>query len=174
MVIQAQIIAAGVVLAMAFGAGWEVNGWRKDAQINAMQGRALDAADEARSKNRIIESLQDHRARIAGELEVERQKEAEIIERIVVTEVIKYVKTDNAIQCGMDDAGVRVHDIAASGRVSETTTTTSPPDDSPGGVTNAEVIQVVTQNYQVCHATRRQLIALQDWIIAVRVDSVSF
>lgn len=49
MSVRTQLIAGAVVLALAFGAGWMINGWRKDVQIARVErDRSQERADAAR------------------------------------------------------------------------------------------------------------------------------
>ena len=50
---RAQAICAGLLLALAFSAGWFVNGWRADARIARVEARdRLVRQDVARLRSR--------------------------------------------------------------------------------------------------------------------------
>lgn len=65
-----QLVAAGAALAIAFGAGWGANGWRKDAEIDrihASHARSLAAANSAALalQKRLDAAADDKRAALA-------------------------------------------------------------------------------------------------------------
>ena len=156
------------MLALGFGTGWKVQGWRKDGQISAIHNDLQKAKDDARAERERVEALQRDAEIVAAELDAERRKKAKTVERVVTKEVVKYVQTRPVIEC-LDSVGVRIHDTAAVG-LPETEDAAGGSDAETGAATNAEILQVVTLNYAICHDTENQLQALQDWVKAGAVE----
>lgn len=88
-------IAAALALLAAFGAGWQVNTWKHDAERAA----ALEAL-KAKQEENWAEAVQKEAKRIAGQAERERETET------VIEEVIRYVEADSG-RCGIGPAGAR-------------------------------------------------------------------
>lgn len=87
---------------------------------------------------------------------------ARIVYRTIDREVIKYVQTATpSARCQLDAGWVRLHDAAALALVPGAP---SESDATPGGITAAEGIATVSNNYETCNDTRTQLIDLQGWV----------
>lgn len=169
--LSTKMIAIALVASVSFLVGWQVNGWRKDGQIHEINVAAQESAEQARKQVEAQEVARALQHSITAALDVERQNEAKVVERVVVNEVIKYVQTPGAAQCGVDATGVRLINTARSGRVSKDADSAGPSDAATGRATAAEVVTSVTQNYGICVATQNQLLALQDWVRALNVGS---
>lgn len=154
-----KLAVIALVAIIGFSTGWKVNGWRKDADIKATQEQAQAARDEALANIKALEQEQQARASVAADLEIERNKQAKIIERIVTNDVIKYVQKPTSQHCGVDPDGVRLINTSAAGRMPESTSPAPAPD-----ATAAAVVASVTNNYATCNANANQLMALQDWV----------
>lgn len=157
--------AAAVSAAVAFGAGWKVQGWRKDAAITEMVTQANALLDE---REKLLDHLEKERElseQIAAEAAVAREAETKIVTEYIDREVIKYVQTPAANDCGLDPEWVRIHDRAAlnTDRLPEAEDAATEPD---AGASKAEALAGVTDNYATCHEVRDQLSALQDWVRA--------
>lgn len=133
------LYAAGFAVGLIVG--WQVQSWRYGeelANIRADLARAREAAiDEARK----IEAIRADNLVLAELLEHERNKEAEVIERVITEEVVRYVQTPGARAGGVDAGGVRLINAAAGGGVSKVGAAARPIDDadpSPGAVARAE------------------------------------
>lgn len=153
-----------LIAAIGFGAGWKINGWRHDAADLARMEADQIAIQAAAEKARKIVELRQARTDIAAQLEIERNKETRVVERIVTDEVIKYVQTPAATQCAVDGNGVRIINSAA--RVPPVSKTSGESNAGARDATAANVVQSVTNNYATCHRVRNQLLALQDWVRA--------
>jgi hypothetical protein len=153
-----------LIAALCFGVGWKVQGWRKDSQIADMVSEAQSARDMAIANARALEAAQNARAEVAAALEVERNKEARIVERVITNDVIKYVQRTGSQSCGVDADGVRIINASAASRMPENTDTAAAPDARAAAATAAAVVHSVTDNYATCHANANQLRALQDWV----------
>jgi len=156
-----------LIAALCFGAGWKVQGWRKDNQIAGMVSQAQAARHAALADARALENAQNARQEVAAALEVERNKEARIVEKVITNDVIKYVQRPSSQSCGVDADGVRIINASAASRMPEATDTARAPDASPAAATAAAVVHSVTDNYNTCHANANQLRALQDWVHAM-------
>ena len=87
--------------------------------------------------------------------------EQRVVYRNIEKEVVRYVTKTEHPACTLPTGWVRLHDAAATGQVP------SAPGESDGqasGATADDALGVVTRNYETCHATRQQLIYLQNWI----------
>lgn len=108
----ARLLAVLVALAVAFAAGWQVQGWRRDAAERADELLRREAADEVRRlvAGSVTRAAQGHvqwkeRERVVFET-IERQV-AQVVERPVYRDVC------------LDDDGVRIVNAAIVGRVAD-------------------------------------------------------
>lgn len=152
-----------LAVVVGFGMGWKVNGWRKDADIKATQEQAQTARDEALANIKALEAEQLARTMLAADLEIERNKQAKTVEKVITRDVIKYVQKASSQSCAVDGDGVRLINASAAGRVPQDSDTAAAPD-----ATAAAVVASVTDNYATCNANSNQLRALQDWVRALR------
>lgn len=162
-------IACAVSLALGFGAGWTVNGWRLNARFERIQSSyaealrvATDAARKAEQKARDASAAAD-------------QKQVEIQERIrtetitLIKEVPTYVTPETDVRYALPVGLVRLHDDAASGSVSSFPDTASDPDAAarfaePSPVPASKLGTVIAENYGQCRADQARLAGLQDWL----------
>lgn len=166
MISKAQVIAVGVATALAIGfsAGWQAQGWKSEAKLNAWKAAAEKSAREATAAARALEQSEANLATTIAEKNAIEAQEARVVDRIVTKEVIRYVKSPNAGQCRLPGEWVRVHDAAASGRVPEVSDAADGLNDAPGTVDDIEALEVVTDNYAKCRSDARRLANLQTWI----------
>lgn len=84
MSVRAQLIVGAVALAVAFGAGWMVNGWRKDVQIaQAQQEKAQVLEQIAQATVASVQAARAEEARRTAAVEEQRdiaQKQAQALE----------------------------------------------------------------------------------------------
>ena len=160
---NARLIGLGLLVVAIFAAGYQVAAWRYGKKLATEHARHLEGIAENTAQARRIEQLNSEKANAVAALVALRAKKRETVERIVTQEVIKYVETDNARECGLSAGGVRIHDAAARGAVPEAAEPAAVADGSTIEATNAEVISTVTTNYAICHAVRDQLEAFQRW-----------
>ena len=155
-----------MILGLVLGgvAAWKVSSWRSGLVIAGMELAAAEAVAQAKIDADLVEDLQKKVGEAVALADLLRRQEREVIERVVNHEIIEYVQTDNAVDCGLSAAGVRIHDAAASGRLPGVSNPASPTDGATSGASNAEVMQVVVPNYHTCNAIRDRLIGLQDWV----------
>lgn len=163
-----KLVTYALAVAVGFGMGWKVNGWRYDAaalaEMEAEQAAIEASAEQARKLLEAQVQLRDERLQAAAVLEVERSKQAEIVTREVTRDVIKYVNSPGAAVRCLDADGVRILNAAAAGVPQVETSGT--PDAGAATATAARVVESVAENYSVCHANSNQLRALQDWVRA--------
>lgn len=156
------IVALSAIV--GFGTGWTVHGWMRDSADLAQLEAGQKATEAAVAEAKKIVALRQANTEAAAQLEIERNKETRVVERLIVDEVIKYVQTPAASNCALDANGVRI--INASARVPATPEATGTPDARPATINAARVVQSVTYNYGICIENANQLKALQDWIKA--------
>lgn len=128
-----RLASYALILVIGFGIGWKVNGWRHDAADLARMEADQKAIQAAAEQARKVADLRAQRTEIAAQLEIERNREARVVERTVTNDVIKYVQTPAAAQCGIDPDGVRIINAAASGVPG--TETAGTPDAGTGSAT---------------------------------------
>ena len=170
------VIVAIALAAACFFGGWSMQGMRKDSviqkmQIESMEEAAATATAIAERRRAIVEIEESRRSqvRLAAELAVERNREAEIVERIIEVEVDKYDETDNADIVCVDPVGLRVHDQAAAGTDTGLPTegdAAAAFDEAARAVKNADFIGIVVENYGICRRELGRLTELQEWELA--------
>lgn len=157
-----------ILLAGVYAAGYKTATTHYKGIIAETRAEHLEAVAEANRKTREVNEANRLAADAAAEAEALRNREREVVEKEVIKEVIKYVETDNARECGLSPSGVLLHDTAARGRLPGDTDAPAITDDGAIEATNAEVILTVTQNYLSCNETIDRLTSLQDWARALR------
>lgn len=167
-----KLFAAGVAIIASFWVGWEWRDRSADVQMSDLRRDLADANAEASESARMAERLSQERATLAAEAEALRNQEREVVTRTVTEEVIRYVQTPAATECGPDYEFVRIHDTAAAGRVPGSADPAAEPDAAARSITNADLLSVVTENYATCQTVRDQLISLQEWVRATRESEV--
>jgi hypothetical protein len=156
-----KLAAIALSAIVGFGIGWKVNGWRHDA-IGLARMEADQKAIEASVENaKKVQALREANTEKAAQLEIERERQAQTIVKEVIRDVIQYVQTPAASNCGIDPDGVRIINKAAGVPALPETSGTS---DATAGA----VVASVTDNYGTCTKNSNQLSALQDWIRAQR------
>ena len=155
--------AIGLYAVALFGSGYAVNGWRlgeviaqKEASVAKAERSAQKAAQEI---ERLMQQASDAVA-IADQLRTQKRR---TVREVVVQEVVKYVQSDSAGDCGLDADGVRIHNLAAAGELPRDPESAREPDERPGPATAAEIVQVVTANYDACLAWRDQVRGWIEW-----------
>jgi hypothetical protein len=171
-----QVTLAVIVAAVVIGGlcGYKVASWRYGEEISETRAEHLSAVAKANEKTRQIDSLNAKLTQSAAEAEALRNQKREVVERVVTKQVIKYVETDNARECGLSHDGVRLHDTAARGELPVDTDTAAKPDGEAIAATNAELIFTVVQNYNACNADLDRLSGLQDWVRSLTTTNAEF
>lgn len=138
-------IIAGII---CFVLGWTVNGWRyKAAETDALR---QDVADAKVADTQSREIVKDH---------VERQAEAKIIYRTIKKEIPNV--TDDRI-CFANADALSVWNRALEG-VSGTAGGTVETSGETGEVTDREILENATENFEQYTEVRDQLNKLIDW-----------
>jgi hypothetical protein len=160
---------AGVaaVLGAVFAGGYKVASSHYGGIIAETRAEHLEAVAEANRQSALVNEANRKAAAAIAEADALRNQEQEIVYRTVTREVVKYVETDNARECGLSATGVLLHNTAARGRLPGDTDTSAVTDDGAIEATNAEVMLVVTDNYRTCNRTRDKLLALQGWLRSI-------
>lgn len=97
------LIAGAVIAAMSFGAGWQVNDWRRDSQENLELENAIEAAGVAREfSNKVANDFEQKLAKL--------RITNTTINKEVIREVEKAVYVDP--QCDLPVSGVRLRNQA--------------------------------------------------------------
>jgi hypothetical protein len=108
----AKLAAAGVLLVAAFFFGWVTRGWRADAvDSRAVVSQVQKAAD-----------VTQHQQAVTVKVDASATAQAEqtqIVYRTIDREVVRYVDKGTGSNCVLDREWVRLHDEAASGKLSD-------------------------------------------------------
>jgi len=148
-----------LVALLGFGMGWKVNGWRHDA-IDLARMEADQKAIEASVENaKKVQALREANTEKAAQLEIERERQAQTIVKEVIRDVIQYVQTPAASNCGIDPNGVRIINKAAG-------VPALPETPRPSNASAGAVVASVTENYSTCKKNANRLKSLQEWITA--------
>ena len=158
-----QVLALVAASLISAASGWKVTSWYYQSQISDMLLDAAQAAQEARELNDRIEVMALELSGVVSERDAARRQKARDLQRVVVRKVIEYVQNPDIERVYLPIEWVRIHNTAAGGGMPEDTGATGPPNDPTAGVTDADAIAVVTDNYGICTDTRNQLIGLQEW-----------
>ena len=158
-----QVLALVAASLISAASGWKVTSWYYQSQISDMLLDAAQAAQEARDLNDKIEVMGLELAGVVSERDAARRQKARDLQRVITRKVIEYVQNPDIERVYLPSEWVRLHDSAASGRVPEDADPAGATDDPAVGVTDADAIAVVTDNYGICTDTRNQLIGLQEW-----------
>lgn len=157
------------------GSGYKIGTWQVGAELEALRREYAEQGVAALRAASDIEALRANLARAAEATAAARAAAQAAQARTITREVVRYVQTDNARECGFSADGVRIHDAAARGAL------------APGGVpegaagaagahgpaveiANAEIVPAVVENYATCHAWRNQLAALQEYVRSIQPD----
>ena len=146
-------------------ATWRVTSWMYQSEISGMRADKAKAAQKATESNRRVEQLAGELSQALSEQLAEKQEEQKVVTKFVRKEVIRYVQNPNIIRCELSPDFVRAHDSAASGRVPPDSETSSGVD---AGTNDAELLEVVTENYGICRENRQRQIALQQWAKSIQ------
>lgn len=164
--IKIALALAGAVA--VFSAGWEWRDRAADLEMEEYKRKITEANLRASERAREVEGLMLERAGMAAELAAARQQKREFVIREVDREVIKYVQTPVATECGPDVDFVLIHDAAATGGVPKTSDPAARANAAAAEVTNADLITIVAGNYGSCQREFDRIEALQDWVQAVQ------
>lgn len=108
MTTEIKAIVAAVLLALSFGSGWAVNGWRTSshaAKVVVKQEQHVAAVQTKQAEVSAAVSAS------AAAVEVQRQ----IVYRNINHEVIRYVSNPATPVCALGDDWVRLYNAAATG-----------------------------------------------------------
>jgi protein-arginine kinase activator protein McsA len=147
--LNVKLIAAGVVLAVTFVAGWTVNGWRHDGALK----KALQ------EKIELQKAYDDYAREVATKFQ-NQQAEQAIVYRNLKRKVTNV--TDNRI-CFADGNALSVWNSALTGDVPKATTGTTKEATSTDTATDEQVLTNVVENFEQAKQIRDQLNALIDW-----------
>lgn len=142
-------VAFAVGTAAGFASGWEVQGWRKDAQAAEYQMAISIAVSDQKAAQDAERVVRDVSRQLSAALAVERDQKKEIHEGTITEARIEYVKTDpNATECGLSERGVLVVAGAARGSpVSGEEVGATALDAKAIAAPNSEVVRVMTVSF---------------------------
>lgn len=156
--ILAALVAVAASLAGAFWAGHE---WRDKECDLSSAGAKVENVTQARETEAERERRSQVIARdVVAELEAD---EPEV--RTITKEVIRYVETPSDDRCELPPDWVQLHDRAA--RLTADGGAPGGGDGTPGGVTDAHALEVVTDNYKACNTWRTRLVGCQRFVSEV-------
>lgn len=122
--IQAKLAVGAVILASAFWAGWEWRDREADAQLlqkdkafTEYRLAAEEAARVALQGSMELRETKDQLAALAAEAAALRNREREVVERVIIQEVIRYVSNPTSERVFLPGDWVRIHDAAATGSI---------------------------------------------------------
>lgn len=162
-----QILILTSAMAVSALGGWRITANHYQAEIAGMRADKARAALEAVQLNRKLELMALDLSGVISERDAARKQKARIVERETTRRVIEYVKSP-VPKCAISSDWVSIHNASASGGVPEDASTTGPVDDPARAVTDDIALAVIVTNYQICDATRSQLIGLQEWAAGIQ------
>lgn len=152
------VAAAAAILVLAVGgsAFWGYNKGFREAEIEG----AIKMANFKAQKEQQLKEVQQAASLVTEKVVVEYvDRVQEVVKnRIVYRDVIKEVLVPST--CSLSNGWVQVHDAAATN--SNVDIQGDPNTDS--NISDTEGLNAVVENYSVCHQTRDQLVALQNWV----------
>lgn len=152
-------LAVIIVAALIYAAGWIEGAGHGQAKWDAKkQAETLAAARQARNQ---AEATVKVVTEYVDKIKVVRERGATIIKEVPV-----YVTAQADADCLINAGFVRLHDAAAGNAVS---LSPGAADAAPSGIALSAVAETVADNYQRCHENAAQLIALQQWTMAMGV-----
>ena len=164
-----QVLILVAAMSLSAMGGWKVTANHYQAEIAEMR---LDKAKAAAEAERLNHALSVAALELSGEISernANRHEKIRVIEIEVLRDVIKYRNRPAVAPvdgvCHLDPEWVRLHDIAASSGVPETTTGAAEPDQ---GAAYADAIETVTDNYSTCKKLRATVIGWQEFYEGVR------
>ena len=144
-----KLIAAGIVLAVTFVAGWTINGWRHDGALK----KALQ------EKIELQKAYDDYAREVATKFQ--SQQAEQVVKYRTLKGKVKDV-TDNRI-CFADSNALSVWNSALTGDVPKATTGATKTTTSADTATDEQVLTNVVENFEQAKQIRDQLNALIDW-----------
>jgi len=150
-------LAVIILAALIYGAGWLEGAAHVQTKWDTeRRAEVLAAAETGRHQ---AEATVQVVTEYVDKIKVVRERGATIIKEVPV-----YVTAQADADCLINTGFVRLHDAAASDTAS---LSPGPADAAPSGVALSTVATTVADNYQRCHENAAQLIALQQWTMAM-------
>lgn len=150
--ILARVLIYGL-LASLFAACGFLDGYRR-GELKLFEYKA----DQAKAAVKIVTKQGAITEKVVTKF-VKVKEASKDVERIVISEVTKYVET-NPGYC-LDVAWGRLHDDAAANTIPDPSKHADGAERAP---TAAGAIETVTENYAACHRTADKLDGLQEWV----------
>lgn len=162
-------IALAIVLA-ASGAGAKVTSVFYEEKLATARADLADARVEAATTTRELELTQLELSGAIIAKNAVAHRKLRILTSEIRTEVIKYVQDPTINRYELPSEFVRIHDKAAStsDRMPSDTGTPSRADAGTTSITDADLLAVVTSNYESCLENAADLVALQEWATSLQ------
>lgn len=158
-----RLLIAAALLALCFGLGYA-----KGAAASTRDHRAeLAKAQLAQlHTTRQIERADTARSQIVAQQHAKATNQQQIVYQTINKEVIRYVSQPRLepAACRLNPDWLRLHDAAATGRLSEPTDATTRADATASSPTAADALPTVIDNYRSCNETAQRLRDLQGWV----------
>ena len=156
------LIARIVVVTIAFSLGAKLSSMYYGNKISLKDKAIAESILKSEKANREIERLGFELMNNVALLNIERNKESEIVKVEVVKKVIEYVQSPNSGKCDIPASFVRIHNSATG--LSPNSESSSEINAGAKRITDVDLLPVVTGNYATCIDVRNQLLSLQDWV----------
>jgi len=156
------LIARIVVIAVSFSLGAKISSMYYGSKIANKEKAIAESILKSEKANREIERLGFALADSVVLLDIERSREAKIVEIEVIKKVIEYVQDPDSGKCDIPASFVRIHNSATG--LSPNSESSSEINAGAKRITDVDLLPVVTGNYATCIDVRNQLLSLQDWV----------
>ena len=153
--ILARVVVWVVLISSLIGYGFfKGNEHGTQKLINYVGEQATASVKLVAKQTAVTEKIVTEYVKVAGK--------TKIVHDTIQTEVTKYVDSKPlALSCMLDERWVRLHDSAAAGTV-------PPPagaaDGASGGISAAEALPTITENYGAAIRNKNKLTGLQSWV----------
>jgi len=155
------LIARIVVVTIAFSLGAKLSSMYYGNKISLKDKAIAESILKSEKANREIERLGFELMNNVALLNIERNKESEILKVEVVKKVIEYVQSPNSGKCDIPASFVRIHNSATG--LSQDSESSSATDGGAEKFTDVDLLPVIANNYATCIEVRNQLLSFQDW-----------
>lgn len=147
------VVMPFTLLAVGFGFGWQVHGWRYGAQQAQAVGKVVRVVQQQAQVNQpIVQRIQYERDRTV------------YVNHYIHDKVPIYVTAEVDRQCVVPLGFVRVHDGAAND-VPPVPFAAGESADTASGIALSTVATTVADNYATCHDALTEAQAWRDWYV---------
>lgn len=153
--------AAASVLTLGAIAGVYAGGFKAGSDAEKAKQEAAAVAGR-----KATERLLERSADVTGRIDLEHTQAAEqirVVFKTIYREVPRAISAETDTRFPLPVGLVRLHDAAAEG-LAPVPDAAGRPDDAPSEVKASDLAGAFVDNYEICHATARQLTDLQAWV----------